>query len=214
MSFRVTNTFVNETTLSAADLDQNFTDVEAKFNQGITGQDLSPTANITNGQLQNSQYEILLSHCMRRGSTAFPLRVATAAPAPSPALGPNAVIGLPGTLALGDYEIYQSDIFVSNAGAGGTLTYTLQIGDESAAPGVWTQQGDITAIGATQSITAAGITSKPVTLSVIPVPVLIFGSIPLSIGIFLHALPVGVLDTPDDYISFSFRMRRAGGLGS
>lgn len=61
MAFTVSNTFAGQTTLSAADLDQNFTDIENKLNGALVSSDLSAGAGITTGQLANNKYEFTIN---------------------------------------------------------------------------------------------------------------------------------------------------------
>lgn len=56
MAFAVTNQFTGQTTLSAANLDANFTDVVNLVNGGLTTANLSGSAAITNSQLATSNF--------------------------------------------------------------------------------------------------------------------------------------------------------------
>lgn len=60
MAFAVTYNFTGSTSLSAAELDQNFTDIENKINGNITGTNISPSAAIAVAQLACNYYEIVI----------------------------------------------------------------------------------------------------------------------------------------------------------
>jgi hypothetical protein len=60
MAFTVTNTFTTGTPVVAADVNQNFDDVESLLNAGLTTANLNASAGITNGQLANDDFEFVL----------------------------------------------------------------------------------------------------------------------------------------------------------
>lgn len=61
MAFDVTNTFTGSTTLVASELDQNFTDIVNKLNGNLDESSLNASSSISNSQLANDDYEIVLS---------------------------------------------------------------------------------------------------------------------------------------------------------
>ena len=61
MGFDVTNTFTDGSVIEAADINTNFDDVVSKINGGLTTDNLSASAGVTNAQLANKHYEIGLT---------------------------------------------------------------------------------------------------------------------------------------------------------
>jgi hypothetical protein len=61
MAFSVTNTFSGSTSLAAADLDQNFTDITNMLNGNIDASNISSTAGIMSSQLTNKYYEAIIN---------------------------------------------------------------------------------------------------------------------------------------------------------
>jgi len=70
MAFAVANDFTGAASLSAADLDENFDNIEDLLNGGLTAENLSASSDVLNSQLQNSLYEIILSHTIQGSATA------------------------------------------------------------------------------------------------------------------------------------------------
>lgn len=98
MAFSVTNTFTDATTIEAADLNENFDDIEAVLNGGLTTSNLSSSAGITNGQLATSLYEVILT--MTVSGTEW-----------DPAISgdPVAFVGFPADVNSEAYTILQAD---------------------------------------------------------------------------------------------------------
>ena len=61
MAFAVTNDFTGSSTITAADLDENFADIENKLNNGVDDSNFSGTANISNSRLANSQLPLVVT---------------------------------------------------------------------------------------------------------------------------------------------------------
>jgi hypothetical protein len=61
MSLTLTNTLVDGATIDATELNDNFSDITDKFDGNITTADLNSNAGITNAQLANKHYEIVLN---------------------------------------------------------------------------------------------------------------------------------------------------------
>lgn len=60
MAFSVSNTFSNGDTIEAAELNENFTDVETVLNGGIGNDNISSSAAISTSKLAADEYEITL----------------------------------------------------------------------------------------------------------------------------------------------------------
>lgn len=118
MAFTVTNNFSGQTTLDPDEIDQNFTDIEAKLNAGLTTSNLSASAGITNAQLTNSHYEILMKLSIHTPSDG------------SPPTG-NELIDwhiMPDLVTDGTYTITDCEYYCSDIGTTGNITITIASG--------------------------------------------------------------------------------------
>jgi len=126
MAFAVTNTFTGTTTLAAADLDQNFSDIVGKINGNLDNSNLSGNAAIANTQLANDDYEIVLSTTVEGTATANEGLNNTVG-------GYFVVGGVPYVSANSTYEIkgIEHMLFLGTGGGGTAMIVDLDYGNHT-----------------------------------------------------------------------------------
>src|SRR3990167_5633375 len=92
MPLTLTKTWATGDILTAANLNDNFTNVKNKFAAGITTADLSSSAGVLNAQLANSIYEFVVNLEVKPTTAVAPGTSTTV---------PVAVCGLPGSTSDG-----------------------------------------------------------------------------------------------------------------
>ncbi len=117
MAFDVTNTFAAGAVVAAADVNENFDDVVAKINGGLTTANLSASAGILNAQLANSHYEMFVRFTIGMFDGAAPT-----------ALQLVDYFPLPGLVADGSYTIEDCDYYITDRGATANTTITIDSG--------------------------------------------------------------------------------------
>jgi hypothetical protein len=148
MAITFTKSWNSGDTVTASDLNANFTDVANKFNAGITSADLSTSnAGITNDQLANSDYEFVVNMTVNSAQWA--------AAADGDVV---AVCGLPADVNSTSYTILKGTyLYVNNATASsGTPDFKVDFGYFSG--GSWQQTTGLvtTEVGITASTAVNG----------------------------------------------------------
>jgi hypothetical protein len=204
MAFAVTYNFDGQSTFDPAQVDQNFADVETALNGGLTTANLSTSAGITNSQLANSIYEIVI-----------PITIHGTDLDASPLTVPIAVASIPdATGSDGSYTcIGYSWVATENGGAGTTTTFKVEWGSFTGASNAWTAHATI--LAATSIPTVSG--TRPES-SGGAVSVALSGSgsasTPRFIGLIFTAADASFLGTfSKDYIfNFTLKVKRTNGL--
>ena len=98
-------------------IEANFTDVVNKFSAGITTADLSSSAALTNAQLANSHYEMLMKFQVRNWNAA--------APAGNELLDFHI---MPDIATDGTYTITDCEYYITDKGSAGNTTVTIASG--------------------------------------------------------------------------------------
>lgn len=117
-------TITNPTLTNPADkteIEENFTDVVAKFNAAITTTDCSASAGFTNAQLANSHYEMLMKFQVRNWNAA--------APAGNELLDYHI---MPDIATDGTYTITDCEYYITDGGSAGNTTVTIASGTVAA----------------------------------------------------------------------------------
>lgn len=196
MTFRVTNDFTGSTTLSAADLDTNFTDVENILNGGLTTANLSGSAGITNSQLANSQFETIvnLSVQLDGGSTTQPSTSV-----------PLAIVGIPGTSSTGNWTVKSATLVCTDNGTAGNTTYKVEFGEIVAA--AWS---NVTTIISSNNVASAAMVSATPTLAATGLTM--HASNPRFLALFVTAWATNAMNTANAVFCVSLKLQRTNGL--
>jgi hypothetical protein len=148
-------TWANADALNTTNLNNDKTILEAKFNSAITTADLSAAAGITNGQLANSLYEVVLTQQI--GCTTGVLGGLLTA------LNGFITLGtVPYDTAIETFTIRSITLAITTP-ADGTVSpvYTLQRGYYNNTTGAWTDSSDIKAAITTGSLKSSSVTVAP-----------------------------------------------------
>lgn len=191
MSFRIPNRFVGNPAPTAAQVDANSAYIEAKFNGGITGTDLAPSAAVANTQLANSKIDEFINLTI----------VGTVS------TGSVILAGLPGLTTTGAYTIKANAYAINNsANTSGGTTVTVDWGLFTA--GVWVAT---TTIISAQVITHATDAPKSGALTMAATALAMDATNSRFLRLTVSGVPGG--GTPSN-LTISFRIQRDSGLTS
>lgn len=193
MAFTVSNSFTAGNVIAAADINENFDDVEALLNGGLTTDNLSSSAGVTNAQLATSKYELCI-----------PLTISSTAWAASTNADYLAAVSLPGVTADQTYTVTNVNYVITDSG---TTSPTFKVVWAEVTGGAFDVQStfvNTTAAGADGNTIEAG-TWTVVTAASANV-LSLAATKPRFLALQVVAKNTGALSTADDFITVTVKL--------
>ena len=178
-------------------IEANFTDVVSKFSAGITTADLSSSAALTNAQLANSHYEMLMKFQVRNWNAA--------APAGNELLDFHI---MPDIATDGTYTITDCEYYITDKGSAGNTTVTIASGVVAA--GAFT----VTTTHVNAQTIASGTDDQDASGTLTIATAAIPASANNNVLRMLVVLATNALTTAGDSLTVVLKLKRTSGLRS